>query len=67
MAWNLPDGCTDRDVDVAAGGYDAPECECRYDPQTDEMDSDACWIHGDVAVMHVEKVADQEEDIDCPF
>lgn len=27
MAWNLPDGCSDYDVDVAAGGYDEPEPE----------------------------------------
>jgi hypothetical protein len=27
MSWNLPDGCTDYDIDVAAGGYDEREFE----------------------------------------
>ena len=46
MSWNLPDGTTDYDVDVAAGGYDPPECECFYNEETDEMDDNGtCPIH----------------------
>lgn len=28
MSWNLPDGCSDFDIDMAAGGYDLPEWVC---------------------------------------
>lgn len=35
MSWNLPDGCTDHDIDVAAGGYDRPE------PEEDDFDAEA--------------------------
>lgn len=28
MSYNLPDDCSDFDVDVAAGGYDPPEWTC---------------------------------------
>ncbi len=31
MSNYLPDGCTDHDVDVAAGGYDPPEPEQKFD------------------------------------
>ncbi len=32
MSWNLPDGCTDRDIDMAAPGYyDEPEPEDEFD------------------------------------
>jgi hypothetical protein len=35
MSWNLPDGCTDRDIDYAAGGYDEPEEEYE-EPEPEE-------------------------------
>lgn len=32
MTWNLPPGCTDRDIDEASPGYwDEPEDECEHE------------------------------------
>ena len=34
MSWNLPDGCTDHDIDMAAPGYwDDPEPEDDFDEE----------------------------------
>jgi hypothetical protein len=41
MSWNLPDGCTDEDIDMAAPGYwDPPEpeqCEDDWDPEWESV------------------------------
>lgn len=69
MGWNLPDGCTDRMIDEAAGGYDLPECECEYDEERDEIDRSDCPVHrAATGVLSVSR-GDVETGIDdcCPF
>ena len=54
MSWNLPDGCTDSDVDYAAGGYEhEPEEEEIREPWEDEPDEHlaARWDEADEGDM----------------
>lgn len=49
MSWNLPDGCTDADIDRAAGGYDEDEYELVYeDPEDPDLEElEAHWDAAD--------------------
>jgi hypothetical protein len=47
MGWNLPPGCTDKDIDDAAPQDDPAEYECHY-----------CGCYGD----HEEKLAPSQYD-----
>ena len=70
MSWNLPPGCTDRDVDMAAGGYDEePEDSAKYsEPWEDDAPSEliAQWDEadeGDARFSHEFESADQWPEI----
>lgn len=73
MSWNLPDGCTDYDIDRAAGGYDEPEPE---DPDNYDQDDPIGILRRDrdaevdarnTPAPVAERETKEDEPIDCPF
>lgn len=62
MSWNLPDGCTDEDIDRANGGYDEPEPE---DPDNVSPES-ADYDNYEAPVAEREE-KDDATDAGCPF